>query len=102
MPSNVTPKRPRGRPPKPKPVLDWRDRLKLGPGETLRESRREMKGTLGQNDVEEHDVVDAQGQKTGTVVYRSMTLLRPPFRTTYTLVQADTEGKVMLKVRWSA
>lgn len=104
MPSNATPKRPRGRPPgsksKPKPVLDWRDRLKLRPGETLRKSGGIKSGNLDQHEVEMHDVVDAHGQTVGTVVYTENFSIRPPFRSNHSLVQKDIAGQVVVQVRW--
>lgn len=106
MPSSLTPKRPRGRPsgskhkPKLKPVLEWQDRLKLRPGETLRRSGYTKSGNLDQHEVEMHDVVDAHGHTVGTVVYTEDFCIRPPFRSSHSVVQKDTEGKVVVEVRW--
>lgn len=104
MPSSSTLKRPRGRPPgsksKSKPVLDWRDRLKLRPGETLRRSGGIKSGNLDQHEVEMYDVIDAHGHTVGTVVYTENFCIRPRFRSSHSLVQVDTEGKVVIDLRW--
>ena len=97
-------KRPRGRPPggksRKKPEVTWRDRLVLNPGETVRQAQRITTGNLGQDDVEHHDVIAPQGQIVGTVVYTACTSLKPPFRTSYRLVQRGIDGTVMVNVRW--
>lgn len=104
MLNSVTPKRPRGRPPgsksKPQPVLDWRDRLTLRPGETLRKSGGTRSGNLDQREVETYDVVNAQGHTVGTVVYTEHFSIRPPFRSNHSVVQKDLKGKVVVEVRW--
>lgn len=100
MPSNPTTKRPRGRPPKPKPVLHWRDRLKLQPGETLRRSGGTKSGNLDQHEVEMYDVIDLRGDSVGTVLYTETFCIRPPFRANHSLVQKDPDGKVVVDLRW--
>ncbi len=99
-----TAKKPRGRPPgsrsKPKPVVTWKDRLLLNPGESVRPASSASTGNLGQQDVEQHDVIDAQGVTVGTVVYTASTSLRPPFRTSHWVVQRGVEGNVVLEKRW--
>ena len=104
MPNSLTPKRGRGRPPgsksKPKPVLDWRDRLKLQPGEVLRKSGGTRSGNLDQRETETCDVVDLQGRTVGTVVYTEHFSIRPPFRSSHALLQTDSTGKVVFELRW--
>ena len=104
QPPVTVPKRPRGRPPgskaKSKPVLTWQDRLMLNPGEVLCKSNGGTTGNFGQFDTENYDVVDAQGQSVGTVVYSASTSLRPPCRTSYWLVQKDLAGTVIVDTRW--
>ena len=79
---------------------NWRDRLKLDPGDTVRQSRSMSTGNLGQDDVEHHEVVDAQDQVIGTVVFTASTSLKPPFRTSHWLVQKDIDGVVIVEERW--
>jgi len=104
QPPVTVPKRPRGRPPgskaKSKPVPTWQDRLMLNPGEVLRKSNGETTGNFGQFDTENYDVIDAQGQSVGTVVYSASTSLKPPFRMRYWLVQKDIAGKAIVDTRW--
>lgn len=106
MPSSLTPKRPRGRPPgsktkpKPKPVPTWEDGLKLGPGEVLHRSGGTKSGNLDQRETETYDVVNAQGHTVGTVVYSEHFSIRPPFRSNHSVVQKDLKGKVVVEVRW--
>ena len=69
--------------------------LTLGPV-----SDRATRGNLGQHEVETYDVVDAQGQLVGTVTYTASMSLKPPFRSSYGLVQTDSNGKVVVDVRW--
>lgn len=103
-PTTIAVKRPRGRPPgsktKVKPAATWRDSLLLNPGEVLRLSGGTKKGNLGQLDAETYDVIDAQGQTVGTVVYTASTTLKPPHRTSYWLVQRDLAGNVIVEKRW--
>ena len=105
MPSPVTAaKRPRGRPKgsksKVEPTVTWRDSLILNPGEMLRVSHGTKKGNLDQCEVETYDVVDAQGQPVGTVMYTANTTLKPPHRTTYWVVQKSIDGKDIVNKRW--
>jgi hypothetical protein len=72
----------------------------LRPGETVRQSQGTSTGTLGQNDVETYDVIDAQRQVTGTATYSAATSLTPPFRTRHSLVQKDIGGNVVVESRW--
>ena len=47
-----------------------------------------------------YDVLDAQNQVIGTATYRATTSLKPPFTTSYSLVQKDIAGKVIVELRW--
>jgi hypothetical protein len=78
----------------------WQDRLVLNPGETVRPTHGITTGNLGQNDVEIYDVIDAQSQVTGTATCIEATLLKPPFKTSCSLVQKDIAGKVIVDLRW--
>ena len=82
------------------PKATWQDRLVLNPGETVRQSQGLTTGNLDQKDVEIYDVIDAQSQVTGTATYIEATLLKPPFKTSYSLVQKDIAGKVIVELRW--
>lgn len=103
-PTTIAVKRPRGRPPgsksKKKPAATWQDSLTLNLGEELRLLERAMTGNLGQRDVEQYEVVDAQGLTVGTVTYTATTTLKPPFRASYWVVQKDGDGNVILEERW--
>ena len=81
-------------------MLDWRDRLKLQPGEVLRKSGGTKSGNLDQRETETYDVVDALGCTVGTVVYSEHFSIRPPFRSSHSLLQTDTEGTVVFELRW--
>lgn len=66
----------------------------------LRQLERPTTGTLHQRDVEQYEVIDAQGLTVGTVEYTASTPLRPPFRTRYSLVQKGVAGATIVDRRW--
>jgi hypothetical protein len=82
------------------PTLNWRKKVRLQPGETLRLVGQLTRGNLAQEDIEEHEVVDASGQVTGAVRLSSKTALKPPCVTRYLLEHRDAEGRVIAEERW--
>ena len=73
--------------------------LILNPGEAVREGQRKTSGNLGHDDME-HEVIDAQGQILGTIIYTASTSLKPPFIARHCLLQSGNDGKVIVDVRW--
>lgn len=102
--TTIAVKRPRGRPPgsksNVKPAVTWQDSLLLNPGEVLRQLERVKRGNLDQFEVENYDVLNAQGETVGTVEYTASTPLTPPFKTRYSLVQRDIAGTAIVDKRW--
>lgn len=78
----------------------WKNKLKLGRGQTLRLVESGNAGNLGQRDVGHYEVVDSAGQVVGSVEFSEFTNLKPPFLSIRSLVQKDNDGKSLLETKW--
>jgi hypothetical protein len=92
MLSEPAPKKKRGRPRK-NPAVDIQQGQSLGP------VKRITTGNLGQRDVESYDVLDALGQIVGKVLVSASTSIKPPFKTSYSMVQTDIAGTVIVQAQ---
>jgi hypothetical protein len=74
--------------------------VKLKRGEKLAEPHRLTTGNLAQEDLDHYDVINARGEKVGTVSHTTSMSLAPPFNERHWLVQADLAGNVVVDARW--
>lgn len=75
------------------------DRLKLARGHSLKLEGRREKGTMGQTEIYTYAVVNAGGEKIGSVVYTDHTALRGSGRT-QSVLQKDASGQVLVDESW--
>ena len=74
-------------------------KVKLAPGETLKEESFRSKGFIGETDIATYSVVDSAGNIVGTVEHTQHTTVRG-LRVTNTLVQWDSQGNILVDTRW--
>jgi hypothetical protein len=77
----------------------WREKLKLNPGESFREASSRAKGSLGQKEIDNYDVIDSAGKVVGSVTYTEETSIKAPFKTSYGLVQRAASGSTLVDER---
>ncbi|MCE0903931.1 hypothetical protein LU676_14325 [Pseudomonas alloputida] len=77
----------------------WKDKLKLGEGETLRLDRDYTKGSMAQEDVYEYSVLNTQGDVVGRIVRRDETTHSLQRR--QSLEQRDSQGNVLVAEYWT-
>ncbi|HDS1227343.1 hypothetical protein I5U05_003240 [Stenotrophomonas maltophilia] len=76
------------------------DRLKLEQGQTVRlVSSREI-GFMGETDVTDYEILDADGKVVGTVELREHIAVRG-FQKTNTVVQRDADGRTVVSESWN-
>lgn len=78
----------------------WRKKIILKPDQVVEHRKSYSKGTLGQDDIEQYDVINSDGKKSGTVSFTECTSLKAPFSKSYHLVQLDAGGKSIVDTRW--
>lgn len=72
----------------------WEENLKLKPDETLKLTGSKTKGFMGETDVNEYDILDAEGRKTGSVTHECHTAVKG-FKVRHSVVQRDASGAVI-------
>lgn len=77
----------------------WREKVKLQQGETLVHKRSASKGFMAEEDVDEYDVLDADGKVVGQVVYTDHTAVNG-FRRTQTIRQTNKDGGLVTEAKW--
>lgn len=77
----------------------WRDKLQLNPGDTIRVDSRREKGHMGQEEITEASVLNADGERVGRVTYTEHTAIRG-LKNTYRLTQWDSKGIELVNERW--
>lgn len=82
-------------------MSDWKSKLVLEQGETLKHAGSKSKGFMMETDVATYDVVDADGQKRGSVTVEDHTAVRG-FNRTIRLVQVNDAGKTLVEETWRA
>ena len=80
-------------------MSDWKNKVLLKDGETLVLTGRSSKGFMAETDVETYDVVDADGQKVGSVTMEDHTAVKG-LRRTISVVQVDLAGEVLVREAW--
>lgn len=76
-----------------------RDKLKLNDGDSLIQENHRSKGTMAETDIYTYSIIDAQGNKTGTVVHTDHTAIKG-FQRTQTVEQRDISGVLIVDVSW--
>jgi len=76
-----------------------KDKVKLNPGEELKLDSSRTKGFMGEEDIDEYSVVDAEGNIVGKVTYTNHMAVKG-FKVTRTVLQTDSAGKVLVDERW--
>ena len=77
-----------------------RAKLVLKEGEVLEHVSHRMKGTLQEEDIDTYDILNASGEKVGSVTHTDHTAIRG-FTRTQTIEQYNSEGKLVVDTRWS-
>jgi hypothetical protein len=78
---------------------DLKKRLNLKDGETLEHESHKMKGPLQETDIYTYAVLNAAGEKVGSVVHTDHTSIKG-FKRTQTIEQYDITRKVISDVSW--
>jgi len=81
-------------------MTKWRQRVVLKPGETLRHLRSLTKGFMGETDVEDYEVLAADGTIVGSVTVEDHTAVRG-FQRTISVTQRTVEGAVVVQDSWT-
>ena len=76
-----------------------KERLKLNPGDSLKETAHHTKGSLAETDIYEYSIINQAGEITGTVVHTDHTSIKG-FNRTHTVVQKDSSGNVIVNESW--
>jgi hypothetical protein len=75
---------------------DWRGKLHLRDGETLRHEESKVEGFMQETDVDTYSIVNGAGSVTGTVRVTDHTAVKG-FKRTVRVVQKDANGRVVLE-----
>ncbi|MGJ0223560.1 hypothetical protein ACQUZK_09185 [Streptococcus pyogenes] len=75
------------------------DKVQLQDGERLELVAHRSKGTLSETDIFEYAVVNAAGEKVGSVVHTDHTAIKG-FQRTQTVEQRDAQGKMVVDAVW--
>ncbi|WP_110597530.1 hypothetical protein [Salinicola lusitanus] len=76
-----------------------KDRIKLNPGEALKQKSHRSKGTMAETDIWTYAVLDSSGNKVGSVVHTDHTSIKG-FSRTQSVEQRDANGKIVVDVTW--
>ncbi len=74
----------------------WKDKLTLIQGQVLVHKSSKTKGFMGETDVDDYSIVAVDGSEAGTVRVEDHTAVKG-FRRTITVVQADIDGKEVIR-----
>ena len=81
-------------------MSDWKQKIILKPGESLKFIASSMKGFMQETDATTYHIVDSDGAKAGTVVVEDHTAVKG-FKRTISVVQKDIEGTVIVQESWT-
>ena len=82
-------------------MADWKDKVILNPGESLRIDNSRCEGFMQETDVYDCSVIDANGMVVGKVKATDHTAVRG-FRRTLSVQQTNASGQTVVDERWSA
>lgn len=74
-------------------------KIKLNPGEKLKQESHRSKGTLSETDIWTYAILDAYDNKVGSVVHTDHTSIKG-FQRTQSVEQRDSTGKIIVDVNW--
>jgi|GEM_PF-950035 len=81
-------------------MTEWRQKVVLKPGETLKHLRSRTKGFMGETDVEDYEILAADGTIIGSVTMEDHTAVRG-FRRTISVTQRTVEGVLVVEDSWT-
>lgn len=76
-----------------------KEKLALGPGESLRMDGSHSKGFMAEADVTNYSILDVSGNVVGTVEHTEHTAVRG-FRVTNSVTQRDSQGNIVANTNW--
>lgn len=79
---------------------EWKQKVKLIPGESLKLERSHMKGPLQETDVELYEIVNERNEVTGKVEVTDHTAIKG-FRRTISVLQTDAAGNTVIRESWN-
>ena len=79
---------------------EWKQKVKLIPGESLKFERSYMKGPLQETDVELYEIVNEKNEVTGNVEVTDHTAIKG-FRRTISALQTDAAGNTVIRESWN-
>lgn len=82
-------------------MADWRDKVILNPGETLRVDSSRCEGFMQETDIYECSILNSVGDPVGKVEVTDHTAVRG-FRRTLSVRQISASGKVIVDETWTA
>lgn len=82
-------------------MSEWKSKVLLEDGQRLVFVGSSSKGFMSETDVENYDVVNASGEKVGSVTMEDHTAVKG-FRQTISVIQRDLAGEVLLRESWRA
>lgn len=82
-------------------MSDWRDKVVLNSGDTLRIDNSRSEGFMQETDVYECSIIDANGTVVGRVKATDHTAVRG-FRRTLSVQQTNVAGQTVVDESWSA
>ena len=74
-------------------------KLKLNPGDTLKQTSHRMKGPMQETDIYTYSILNENGEVVGTVTHTDHTAIKG-FRRTQTVEQKDSSGTVIVSTSW--
>ena len=74
-------------------------KIKLNPGEKLKQESHRTKGPLAETDIWIYAVVDADGNTIGSVTHKDHTSIKGLHRS-QSVEQRDSSGKIIVDVSW--
>ena len=74
-------------------------KIKLNPGDKLKQESHRSKGTLSETDIWTYAILDANDNKVGSVVHTDHTSIKG-FQRTQSVEQSDSTGKIIVDVTW--
>ncbi len=80
-------------------MSDWKSKIILNDGETVKHTGSSMKGFMQETDVDTYDVISEDGAINGTVTVEDHTAVKG-FKRTVTVIQRDAAGKTIISESW--
>lgn len=81
-------------------MSDWKSKVSLNAGETLKHIGSKSKGFMAETDIDSYEVTDASGAVVGSVTVEDHTAVRG-FRRTISFEQRDANGRLVNSESWT-